>query len=170
MNKKSQDFETQKSELISGLINVRDKILFLAASLNQAQQSEVFLGSWSSRELLAHLAGWDETNIKAAEEILTDKLPSFYEHSNKDWSNYNEYLVLKYSRDDFWAMVSFVQETHGNLVAFLMDLPAAEFWNDRGIRARGWKVMIGRLLESELEDEKQHYQQLLAFIENGTKS
>ena len=41
----------------------RRKILDAASSPSPEQQDEVFLGIWSVKDPLAHLAGWDVTNI-----------------------------------------------------------------------------------------------------------
>lgn len=162
--------EAQKSELISGLRDVREKILNLAFLLEPEEQEVVYLGAWSAREMLAHLAGWDETNICAVDEIMADELPGFYEFIDKDWVSYNAMLVEDYSRDSFEDLISLVQETHTKLMVKVAALPADELWKDRDIRARGWKVTIGRLLNAELQDEEEHYWQLKSFIEEGEKS
>lgn len=169
-DRKTPDFEERKSILIAGLRDVRQRILALASSLPENQRNEIFMGIWSSREMLAHLAGWDETNIKATNQILAGKLPSFYEDFDKDWAKYNASLVSKYIRNDYEELLSLVEVTHRNLLIVIGDIPAIEFWNDRGIRARGWKVMIGRLMEAEMEDEEEHYLQFKRFIESGVKS
>ena len=168
--KKLPDPEERKAELISGLRDVRERILALASSLVESQLDEIYVGKWSCREMLAHLAGWDESNIRAAHEILAGNLPSFYEHSDKDWATYNTTLVSEYNRDEFEELLSLVRETHRNLLALIQDLPASVLWKDRGIRARGWKVTIGHLLEVEMEDEDEHYSQLKQFIDDGVKS
>ncbi len=167
---KMQDPDERKTELIAGLQDVRERILALASTLSESNQEAVYLGIWSSKELLAHLAGWDETNLSAAREVLAGQIPSFYEHHNKDWAAYNARLVSQYGRDSLAELVALVRETHGRLITFIQDLPASEFWNDRGIRAWGWKVTIGRLLEAERKDEEAHYGQLKRFVETGEPS
>jgi hypothetical protein len=87
--------------------------------------------------MLAHLAGWDDTNIEAAKELLVGELPTFYEHSDKDWASYNAKLVAEYRRDEYEDLFLSVRSTHSNLIALIEDLPAGDLWMDRGIRARG---------------------------------
>ena len=161
---------SQKSELLCGLKDVRERILTLVLSLEPEKQEVAYLGSWSAREMLAHLAGWDETNVCAAEEILADERPGFYEFIDNDWSSYNAMLVEDYSRDDFEDLISLVQQTHTRLLDEVTAIPAEEIWKDRGILARGWKVTIGRLLNAELQDEEEHYWQLKEFVEDGETS
>ena len=160
----------RKSQLIQGLKDVRQKILNLASSMSIEAQEDVYLGTWSVREMLAHLAGWDETNIRAANEILVGELPSFYDFSDKDWATYNAKLISEYSCDDFGELISLVKSSHEGLLEKLETISAEELWMDRGIRAKGWKVTIGRLLEVELKDEEEHLSQLRAYIEDGVKT
>jgi hypothetical protein len=164
------DDSSRKSELLVRLRDVRERILKLASSMEPHQHDEVYLGMWSAREMLAHLAGWDETNRSAAGEILSGEMPSFYEHFDKDWAGYNSRLVSQYSRGDFSELLSLLKATHSRLLQVIDEIPAPDLWEDRGIRARGWKVTIGRLLEAELQDEEEHHAQLQQFLEHGLKS
>lgn len=164
------DDSIRKSELMKRLQDVRERILELASSMEPQQHDEVYLGTWSARDMLAHLAGWDETNISAAGEILSGDIPSFYEHFDKGWAGYNSRLVSQYSRSDFSELLSLIKTTHSRLLQAIDEIPAPDLWQDRGIRARGWKVTIGRLLEAELKDEEEHHTQLRQFLEDGLKS
>ena len=164
------DLEKRKADLISGLRDVCESILALAASLNPDQCDEIFLGTWSSREMLAHLAGWLETNVQATNEILAGEVPGFYEYEDKNWASYNALLVDEYARDDFEELLLVFRETHNRFLGIVEGIPASDLWMDRGIRARGSKVTIGRLLEAELQDEEEHYFQLKLFIESGVKT
>jgi hypothetical protein len=162
--------DEKKAALMAGLRDGRERILSLVASLPAAKQEEIFLGSWSSRELLAHLAGWDETTIRAADEILLGERPSFYEHFDEDWAAYNAQLVREYNREDFAELLALARETHGKLLAHVDGIAAEAFWADRGIRAQGWQVTVGGLLEAERQSEEVHFEQLRRLVEEGLKS
>lgn len=155
--------ELKKNEIISGLIETRGKILDTAALLSSQEQDEVFLGVWSAKDLLAHLVGWDFTNLEAAKQILTGKLPTFYDHHDRDWKTYNARLVTEYRKEDFAELLLSVKDSHRRLVDFLKTIPAEEFDKDRGIRARGYKVTIARLLQAEIKDEVTHLTQIKGF-------
>jgi hypothetical protein len=165
-----RDSTTRKAELVAGLKDVRARILKLAESLDSDRQREIYLGTWSARELLAHLAGWDDTNIQAVEEVFSGEVPSFYEHADTDWVSYNDKLVCEFLKDNYFEMLSLVRETHLRLMETIEAIPADELWKDRGIRVKGWKVTIGRLLDAERQDEEEHYSQMRTFIEEGGKS
>jgi uncharacterized damage-inducible protein DinB len=146
--------QAEKNGIIRGLVKARRKILDAAGLLSPAQQDEVSLGVWSVKDLLAHLAGWDYTNLKAVQEILAGQKPSFWEYHDRDWQSYNARLVAEYKRDDFVELVTVVEESHRKLIDFLQGVPAEEYLRRREIT---------RLLRAESRDEEEHHRQLQEF-------
>jgi hypothetical protein len=157
--------QAKKDEIISELVETRRRILDAASSLSPAKQDEIFLGVWSVKDLLAHLVGWDFTNLEAAKALLAGELPDFYSHYDRDWKTYNARLVAEYKRDNFAELLSSVEGSLQQLVAFLETIPAEEFDKDRGVRYKRYKVTIARLLQAETKDGKTHYQQVKDFSE-----
>ncbi len=155
--------QARKDAIISGLIEVRQKILDAAAALSPAQHDQIFLGSWSVKDLLAHLVGWDVTNLKAVKAVRAGKLPDFYAYTDRDWKTYNARLVSRYKKNDFGELVSSLQAAHQKLIDFLQAVPAEEFSRDTGVRFKGIKVTIAYLLKAELKDEQIHHAQIEAF-------
>jgi hypothetical protein len=97
----STKFQTIRQEPLTAVIETRTALLHAASQLSLEAQDTVFLGVWSVVDLIAHLVGWDFTNLAAAKDIQAGKLPGFYAHYDKDWKTYNAELVAKYKRDDF---------------------------------------------------------------------
>ncbi len=155
--------EVTRDDLIAGLRDVRHSILETAASLGPGVRDEVFLGTWSARDLVAHLVGWDYTNIRAIDEVLDGKLPSFYETRDHDWRTYNALLVERYKDSNYRNLLRHARRSHLSLIERIRQTPAADVRRDRGIRARGWNVTIERLLQAELSDERTHLEQLQGF-------
>jgi hypothetical protein len=146
--------QAEKDGIIEGLVTARGKILDAARQLSPAQQDEVFLGVWTARDLLAHLAGWDYTNLEAVGEILAGQKASFWAHYDRDWASYNARLVAEYRCDDFGELVALVEESHRKLIEYLGTVPADEWVKRR---------KIGTLLRAEIKDEKQHRRQVEEF-------
>ncbi|MBC7264825.1 MAG: DinB family protein [Chloroflexi bacterium] len=155
--------QSKKETIISELVEARKMILEAASSLPPEKRDEVFLGIWSVRDLLAHLAGWDFTNLQAAQEILAGRLPAFYARYDHDWQTYNAELVSMYKRDDFASLLALVKGSHRRLIEFLQTIPADEFERKRGLRWQGHEVTIAGLLEVEAADERTHYAQIREF-------
>jgi hypothetical protein len=163
---KRLDAKEKKEQLLSGLVDVRSRILKEASRFSAEMMEVPFVGTWPIRDLLAHLSGWDITNLKAAREILEGNVPGFYANYDRDWRSYNATLIREYKRDDLRTQLSLTRETHNQLIGFLKTIPAQEFFKDRGIRSRGYKVIISRLLEVEQGDEEIHLNQIREYAES----
>jgi hypothetical protein len=162
MNTKSK---TTKQELLSSLLETRTSILHAASQLSPTARNTVFLGTWTIKDLLAHLAGWDFTNLAAAKDIQAGKLPEFYARYDKDWKTYNAELVAQYKRDDFDELLALVRESQRQLIEHLESVPAEAFERDFGVRSgRGTRVTIARLLQAEWQDEQEHLRQIQDFV------
>lgn len=157
----------RKDQILSNLFETRQSILTEASELSETEQDQVFLGIWSVKDLLAHLIGWDETNLLATKSILEGQLPSFYEHRDRDWQTYNAILVKKHKKDSFQELLTAVKDSQEKLIEFLQTIPAENFNKDFGVRFRGYKVTIQRLLEAEWKDEQTHLQQIVDFFKES---
>jgi hypothetical protein len=155
--------QERKQQLLAELGAVRQNILALAGALTPEQGEVIFLGSWAVSDLIAHLIGWDFTNMQATQDILADQLPQFYAFHDRDWQRYNARLVAEYKKDQLSELIADANASHHQLLALLQTIPADEFERDRDLRFRGWKVTIARLLRAEAEDEQKHLTQLRGF-------
>lgn len=157
----------RKDKVLADLVETRQNILTEVSKLSELELNQVFLGIWSVKDLLAHLIGWDETNLHAVKSVLEGQLPSFYEHRDRDWQAYNAILVKKYKKDSFQELLATVKASQEKLVELLQTIPPEEFNKDFGVRFRGYKVTVQRLLEAEREDEQTHHQQVIDFFKKS---
>jgi len=161
--------EAEKNRLISELGDVRHRILKTAAGLGPGARDEVFLGTWSTRDLVAHLIGWDYTNTQAIDEVLAGRLPRFFEAHDRDWRTYNALLVETYMKTVYRELLRDARRSHRMLIERVLQTPAVDLGRDMGVRARGWKVTIERLLKAELSDERTHLEQLEGHASHGSR-
>src|SRR5512139_3649827 len=120
MSTKSQ---IKRDQTITRFTETRRELLEAAAELPPEARDEVFLGTWSVRDLLAHLVGWDYTNLEAARELVSGRQPTFLSRYDDDWKTYNAALVAKYKHNDWGEMLSALEESQHRLVSFLKSLP-----------------------------------------------
>lgn len=156
--------QARKEEVISALVKARRDILAEISVLSKADREQIFLGVWSVKDLLAHLAGWDFTNMQSVTSVLTGNLPSFYEYHDRDWQTYNAMLVAKYKKNSFRELLATVKNSQKELIKILGSVPSEDFNRDFGVRFRGYKVTIQRLLEAEIKDEQVHCRQIVDFF------
>jgi hypothetical protein len=158
-----EQVQSRKEELIAKLISTRGMILTACRALPAKKHDQVFLGIWSIKDVLAHLIGWDIANRQAVGSVRNGELPAIYAFIDRDWKSYNARLVAEHKIGSLLELVSTAQTTHRQLLETLQATPAEEFDRDTGVRYKGYKVTISRLLNAELQDEKVHYAQIEEF-------
>jgi len=131
------------------------------AGLTLSQLDEVFLGAWTVKDMLAHLIGWDETNRRAIAELRQSTLPEFYNHIDPDWRSYNALLVARHRRDDLRLLLEDIAQSHARLMDAVAALEPGDFDRDWGVRYKGYRVTIARLLQAEARDEQVHARQII---------
>ena len=157
---------SRKEEILAGLAEARQRILETAKALPPGKRDEVFLGKWSIKDLIAHLIGWDYTNIEAVKDIRLGRSPGVFQHWNPDWSAYNARLVKQYKRENFTELLESVRRSHQALLDFVSTIPAQEIEQDFGIRSpRGANITVEWFLQFEVDDEGQHYQQIKDWMQ-----
>jgi hypothetical protein len=73
----------------------------------------------------------------------------------------------KHKKDSLQELLTNARESQGQLLAFLNTIPPENFNKDFGVRVRGYKVTIHRLLEAEQKDEQIHLRQITSFFEEA---
>jgi hypothetical protein len=154
----------RKDQILSALMETRQNLLTEVSRLSAAEQDQVFLGIWSVKDMLAHFIGWDKTNIQAVKSVMEGQLPTFYEHRDRDWQSYNATLVQNHKKDSFQELLAAVKNSQKKLIEFLQTIPSQDFNKDFGVRFRGYKVTVQRLLEAERKDEQAHLRQITDFF------
>jgi hypothetical protein len=154
----------RKDKILSELVEARQNLLSAASKFSEEHQDAIFLGVWSIRDLLAHLIGWDHTNIDAIKSVMQNQVPAFYEYRDRDWQTYNAMLVKTYKRGSIQKLLATANNSHEKLMMFLQTVPPELFNKDFGVRFRGYKVTIQRLLEAETKDEQIHSKQVTDFF------
>lgn len=158
------DRSSLKTALLTDFRVNRSAILTCAQSWPADRVEEIFLGDWSLLDLLAHLSGWDEANREAVAAVQAGRLPEFYAHKDQDWGSFNDMHVRKYRHPTLAEQIAEAEQTFGSFIDILMALDAEAFYQDFGVRYKGWKVIIARLVESELHDERIHLEQMKSWL------
>lgn len=154
----------EKNDLLSAFRDNRFAILACARTWPPDQVETIFLGEWSLLDLLAHISGWDDANREAITAVQAGRLPEFYAHKDPDWRIYNASHVRNYRRPTLDAQLALVEATFGKLMESLAQLGAEDLYRDYGVRYKGWKVILFRLVESDLKDVRIHLEQMRAWL------
>lgn len=149
-----------KRGVLRASVETRRQLLGRIAKLTAPERRRIYLGTWSAHEVVAHLIGWDYANERAAASLLRSRLPEFYAHHDRGWQKFNRLLVKRFGGEPTGRLIKKAAASHRRLMSVLDGVSERAFSLDRGIRFRGFKVTIRRLIEGETEDERRHLQQL----------
>ena len=166
--KNMESKQREKERILLELQKARRNIIAAASKLSPEQRDQVFLGTWTIKDVLAHLIGWDYANMESAEAVQNGKLPAFYASYDKDWKSYNAHLVSLHKLEDWEQLITSVEASHNQLVRFFENIAAEDFFKDWGVRFKGYKVIISRLLEAETKDEMIHHEQIQSRLKAAT--
>ena len=160
----NQSLEDKKATLIQKFNENRSLILASARLFTDENVGEAFVGSWGILDILAHLRGWDLTNLESAKNILLGKVPDFYAEHDRDWASYNAKLVAQHKRPDLEMMIEAVNESRAAIVEYLGQLSPEDLFGDHGVRRKSYKVTINRLIEADTKDVLEHLDQIRQFL------
>jgi hypothetical protein len=160
MSRRKALVRSSKVAVIEGLMTARAAIHCTLDGLSEDKSTRPFLGEWSVQDLVAHLVGWDYTNLEAVHELLNGRLPSFYAQRDAGWRTYNAGLVARYGGQPWARLLQAVEHSRAALAESLRTVPESEFGRDRGLRVGRYRVTIERLLLAEAADELRHADQL----------
>ena len=154
---------TDPRSLIDELEEQRERLVALALSVPPELRKTPFVGKWSMHEVIAHLIGWDRTNITTVDALLAGRLPAFYDRYEPNWVGYNDELVATHRDDDWDALMQELSESQTAALLKLRSL-SAEALTQPGPVWRTRPVTIAGILRFATKDEYEHLGQIEALM------
>ena len=102
--------------------------------LAEEQMLEVWLGTWSVREILIHISGWHRAMIPALEHIARGE-PPFPAGAYDDFDAWNARFVVEKIGVKMADVLAELDASHAAFVQVAGTLPDEHFASDSGTRA-----------------------------------
>ena len=150
-------FEEQRSRLVEAIRAVPPDL-----------RTKPFVGKWSLHEVVAHLIGWDRTNISTVDSILAGQLPAFYDRFEPNWESFNDDLVAQNGNDDWEALMATLDASQAAAIAKMHSVPPEELTKP-GPQWRNRRVTIAGVIRAATRDEHEHLGQVQSLIEGGVR-
>lgn len=151
---------TTKDELLSAAAREFDALRAALAGLSEAQMQEVWLGVWSVKDILAHMAGWHREMIPALERLARGERPGLEGVSYDDVDAWNARFVAERRE---WTPTETQAEVERSHAAFLraaqavpaeryqpgktawriVDLNSVHHYKEHGDQIRAWRAARG---------------------------
>lgn len=148
----------EKERLIQLLNEARRE---MQAALAMVDMTQDVYPDWSLREMLAHIAGWDQVTRKGIETYLRGEKPFVLPPQGFDQTN-AEMATAREGLSSQQVLQDCEQERAG-LIRAIRQIPAGEFgftfafpWGSEGT--------LSEMIEIIAEHEQEHAQELQAFL------
>jgi len=127
------------------------------------RQREICPG-WTIREILIHIAGWDEVGTSTLRAHITGDLPAPIEIQDID--TYNSYLVSGHEALTLEEVIRYWRRTRREMVDALEQMPPEKF-QERAQFPWGETGTITRLVSILDEHEREHAVEILEMLSPG---
>jgi hypothetical protein len=114
---------------------------------------------------MAHVIGWDYTNVEAIAEFRAGTLPAFYSHYEPTWATYNARLVETFGSKSWEELVEKVALSQAAVLGVLGSLSVEEL-TAGDVSWRGRPISIVTVLRAAVRDEQEHTEQIRAFVKS----
>ena len=146
-------------------IRTREELLREADAVPPRLRTTPFVGRWNLMDLLAHLIGWDYTNVNAIEELKTGSIPAFYAQYDPGWASYNQQLIDRHGAEDWDELRGALRQSQEAVVGMLRLLTQEELSRELADPGRPRRpVTIAAIVLAAIGDERDHTRQIRAFV------
>jgi len=151
---------TTKAELLNEAAREYKALHETLQGLNETQMTEAWLGTWSVRDIVAHIAGWHQEMSPALERLARGERPIPEGVSYNDVDGWNERFVAAWRTTPVADVLLELDRTHehflkaadavpadrfqpGKTVWKIVDGNSAHHYREHGEQIRGWRVARG---------------------------
>jgi hypothetical protein len=138
------------------------------ASLDEGLFLEKLAG-WSSRDIVAHLVGWNRLIIEGSKQITRGELPSYDVDPGENYSKVNAKLIRDYPSTDRDELLAEIRSSGRELGSFLETLDSNTWKADFGVRHGGSVVTIRNTVAELIDDYDHHRKQIEEWAERKTR-
>lgn len=130
---------TTKDELLNEAAREYKALHETLQGLNETQMTEVWLGTWSVRDIVAHIAGWHEEMSPALERLARGERPIREGVSYDDVDSWNDRFAKARSSTPVADVLLELDRTHERFMKAAAAVPAERFQPGK----TAWKIVDG---------------------------
>ena len=123
--------------------------------------------SWTARDIVAHLIGWNRYVVKGSRQILRGELPFYDIDPGPDYSYVNAALVRDCTDTECAALLEILAVSTKELTDFLQSMDPRAWDRDLGVRHEGETLTVKSTVDDLIDDYRHHRTQLEEFRVNA---
>ena len=142
---------SDRDGLLSMLQESRRELAGAIQGVADDRMSVPFAGDWSVKDIMGHIASWDEFTVSDLRRISRGRLPCLAAFREADVDNWNAFLIRPRKLFPLPQIRAEFEEARAEMVAALKDLP-------EGLLAQG--QMVRNIFAIMTNHEKDHARQV----------
>ena len=142
---------SDRDELLSRLQESRDELVSAIRGLPEDKLTAAFAGEWTAKDIMAHIASWDEFSASDLRRIGCGRIPCLAAFRETEVDDWNAFLMRPRRVFPLPQIQAEFEEARAEMLAALNDLPEQ-------LMARG--TMVHNIVGVFANHEKSHAQQI----------
>jgi len=142
---------SDRDELLSRLQESRDELVSAIQGLPDDKLTAPLAGEWSAKDIMGHIASWDEFTASDLRRIACGRLPCLAAFREDEVDNWNAFLMRPRRVFPLPQIQAEFEEARAEMLAALKGLPEA-------LLAKG--TMVRNIVGVFANHEKSHAQQI----------
>lgn len=151
----------EKEELIESWRRARKLFFDSVEGLSEEDASVAdSMGSWSVKDVVAHLIFWDEELLRSIEALLKGDRPAFLD---EDWDSLNARAVEKRVDQSLEEMLRDLRVSGRKVKGVMARLDEGQFSLSRGQKWKAWDVTIEWLVSGNTGHDVHHARRVASW-------
>jgi hypothetical protein len=147
---------SDRDELLSRLQESRNELASAIRGLPEDKMTVPLAGEWSAKDLMGHIASWDELSLSDLRRIARGRIPCLAAFREADVDDWNAFLMRPRKLFPLPQIQAEFEEARAEMMAALKDLPEK-------LMAQG--TMVRNIVAVMANHEKDHARQLREWRE-----
>ena len=119
------------------------------------------MDDWARRDVIAHLAWWNNNMLVACKDLQKGRAPSYYADTLNDYRNLNAQAIAQFGATERRVLLAQLTSTLFEFKEYLAALDAQDWDAERGItHPRSGAATISRIVKSLIDDYEAHTKQI----------
>ncbi len=124
------------------------------------------INDWATRDIVAHLVGWNGYVIEGSRQILRSELPVYDVDPGNNYAKVNAALIREYSSTSRTDLLNELRRSAATLVEFLRSVAPGYWEHDYGVRNLGSVITVRSTVDELIADYEHHTRQIEQFATN----
>jgi hypothetical protein len=125
------------------------------------------MDEWTTRDVTAHLIGWNLYTIKGCQQLKKGELPFYFNDPGEDFCKVNAVSVGKYNSKDKKKLLAQLNDSADKLKRYMIAVNPNDWESNFGVKYMGNTITIKNTIDALIHDFINHKKQIEKWVETA---